>query len=85
MTLSLVESSGVGGQSWHALGRYEFKIENPNYRSRTIGFEIDVDGILQVRAQHPGKTGSVKLASLPESPLTETAIADWKQWIDKLT
>jgi len=84
MTLSLVESAGVHGQDWHALGRYEFKIDNPNYRSRTIGFEMDLNGLLQVRAQDPRKTGSVKLSSLPESPLTEDLLAEWKSWIDKL-
>ncbi|MEC8474008.1 MAG: protein kinase, partial [Planctomycetota bacterium] len=82
MTLSLVESSGVHGQDWHALGRYEFKIENPNFRSRTIGFEVDVNGLLQVRAQDSRKTGSVKLASLPECPLSEEVITQWKAWID---
>lgn len=82
MTLSLVESSGVHGQDWHALGRYEFQIENPNYRSRTIGFEVDVNGLLQVRAQDSRKTGSVKLASLPECPLSEEVINQWKVWID---
>ena len=84
MTLSVVESSGVHGQDWHALGRYEFKIDNPNYRSRTIGFEVDVNGLLQVRAQDPRKTGSVKLASLPESPLTDELISDWKAWMDSV-
>lgn len=84
MTLSLVESSGVHGQDWHALGRYEFKIDNPNYRSRTIGFEVDVNGLLQVRAQDPSKTGSVKLSSLPESPLTDELISDWKAWMDSV-
>lgn len=84
MTLSLVESSGVHGQDWHALGRYEFKIDNPNYRSRTIGFELDLNGLLQVRAQDPRKTGSVKLSSLPESKLTEDVLTEWKAWIDTL-
>ena len=85
MTLSLVESSGVHGQDWHALGRYEFKIDNPNYRSRTIGFELDLNGLLQVRAQDPRKTGSVKLSSLPESNLTEDVMSQWKSWIDTLS
>ena len=84
MTLSLVESSRIHGQDWHALGRYEFKIDNPNYRSRTIGFEVDVNGLLQVRAQDPRKTGSVKLASLPESELTDAAIINWKAWMDSV-
>ncbi len=84
MTLSIAESSGIHGQDWQALGRYEFKIDNPNYRSRTIGFEVDVDGLLQVRAQDPGKTGSVKLKSLPALSLTEDDIEEWKTWIDSI-
>jgi len=45
---------------------------------------MDLNGLLQVRAQDPRKTGSVKLSSLPESPLTEDLLAEWKSWIDKL-
>jgi hypothetical protein len=84
MTLSLVESSGVADQGWHALGRYEFQIGDAAVRSRMIGFEINVNGLLQVRAQLPGKPGSAKLPSLPTASLNEEAIEQWTQWMNGL-
>ncbi len=84
MTLSLVESSGVAGESWHSLGRYDFKITDKAIRSRMIGFEINVNGLLQVRAQLPGKPGSAKMPSLPEPSLDEEAIEQWTQWMNSL-
>ncbi len=57
MTLSLVESSGVASDDWHSLGRYDFEIgdqqSNRNNRMRMIGFEVDMNGILSIRAQAP--------------------------------
>ena len=84
MTLSLVESSGVAGDDWHSLGRYDFLLGDSRIRSRMIGFEINVNGLLQVRAQSPGKPGSVKLPSLPKSTLSEEDILQWTQWLEGL-
>ena len=82
MTLSLVESSGAAGDDWHSLGRYDFEITDPSRRSRLIGFEINVNGVLQVRAQQPGKPGgSAKLAEIPTPNLSEEAIEEWMQWL----
>ncbi len=85
MTLSLVESSGVQGDDWHSLGRYTFQLSNSSVRNtRMIGFEINVNGLLQVRAQSPGKPGSMKLPSLPESNLSEEDVEQWTQWVESL-
>jgi serine/threonine protein kinase/molecular chaperone DnaK (HSP70) len=85
MTLSLVESSGVEGDEWHSLGRHDFEIHgDPRQRlvrTRMIGFEIDMNGILTVRAQTPGSPGSNRLPALPEPTLAEDAIPEWTQWI----
>lgn len=83
MTLSLVESSGATGDDWHSLGRYDFEITDPSRRSRLIAFEINVNGVLQVRAQSPGKPGgSVKLAEIPTPHLSEEAIEEWMEWLE---
>jgi serine/threonine protein kinase len=84
MTLSLVESSGVANEDWHSLGRYDFQLGDSRVRSRMIGFEVNVNGLLQVRAQLPGKPGSTRLPSLPEPVLSEEAIAEWIDWLASL-
>ncbi len=78
MTLSVVESSGVNGQGWHALGRYTFNVDEKNTaKTRLISFEIDMNGLLNVRAQTPPTPGSVRLAPLPAPMIDETSIAEW--------
>ncbi len=88
MTLSLVESSGVESEDWHSLGRYDFEISdeksNRVSRTRMIGFEIDMNGMLTVRAQAPGAPGSTKLPSLPEPVLEQESIPEWTQWLDEI-
>ena len=88
MTLSLVESSGVEGDEWHSLGRHDFEIHgNPQQRlnrTRMIGFEIDMNGILTVRAQTPGSPGSKRLPALPEPTLAEDSIPEWIEWINEI-
>ena len=87
MTLSLVESSGVDGDEWQSLGRYAFEIgdtKNQLGRTRMIGFEINVNGMLTVRAQTPGQHGSTTLASLPAPVLSDDAIPDWIDWIESV-
>ena len=84
MVLSLVESSGVESDDWHALGKYDFHVGDSKNRSRMIGFEINVNGMLSVRAQAPGTPGSTKLPPLPTPVLDEEAIAEWKLWLDSL-
>ena len=67
MTLSLVESSGVEGDDWHSLGRYDFDIGQSKNRARMIGFEVNVNGMLNVRAQTPGTSSSTKLGIAAEA------------------
>ncbi|MGB7345401.1 MAG: protein kinase [Pirellulaceae bacterium] len=85
MTLSLVESSGIHHQDWQSLGRYTFEIEaghtNRLKRTRMIGFELNVNGMLLCRAQTPGTPGSTKLSVLPQPMLDEQAVAHWTNWI----
>jgi molecular chaperone DnaK (HSP70) len=82
MTLSLVESSGVKGDDWQSLGRYDFEVGDSTNRTRMIGFEVNVNGLLSVRAQAPGTLGSTKLNSLPEPTLPEESMEDWITWLD---
>ena len=84
MTLSLVESSGLSRNDWQTLGRYEIKIDEGVQRARMIGFEIDVNGLLVVRAQAEGATSSNKLPTLPEPKLSDDEIAEWTRWLDTL-
>jgi hypothetical protein len=84
MTLSLVESAGVQGDDWQSLGRYDFKVGDSRSRSRMIGFEINVNGMLSVRAQSPGTPASTKLPPLPAPALSEAEIEDWTHWLDGL-
>ncbi|TWU33766.1 protein kinase domain-containing protein [Novipirellula artificiosorum] len=88
MALSLVESSGIEQDDWQSLGRYDFTIDDEAHgsesRARSIGFEINVNGLLTVRAQTPGMPGSTKLATLPKPNLSDEAVAAWTRWVDKL-
>jgi serine/threonine protein kinase len=88
MSLSLVESSGVTGDDWHSLGRHTFEIGDDEQsrlkRTRMIGFEVNVNGMLTVRAQTPGQHGSITLPSLPKPVLSEDAIPGWIEWMSNL-
>ncbi|MFG0262084.1 MAG: Hsp70 family protein, partial [Novipirellula sp. JB048] len=87
MALSLVESSGIQREDWHSLGRYDFELsdtaEDQESRNRMMGFEVNVNGMLIVRAQTSGVPGSTKLPPLPKPMLDETQLASWTRWIDK--
>jgi serine/threonine protein kinase len=89
MTLSLVESAGVNAADWHSLGRYTFEIEaghsNRLKRTRMIGFELNVNGMLVCRAQTPGVPGSQKLSDLPAPMLSDDAVKKWTLWIQEQT
>jgi eukaryotic-like serine/threonine-protein kinase len=99
MTLSLVESSGLEGDDWHALGRHEFSLngegsetgtpsrklsQHDRSRGRNIGFELDINGLLTIRSQVPGMPGSSKLATLPASSLSEEDLAGWIRWLEEV-
>ena len=86
MTLSLVESSGLDGEDWQSLGRYDFDIGGANRlaRTRMIGFEVDMNGLLSVRAQTPGTQGSQKLPALPPPALNDEAVAEWTAWMEEV-
>ena len=82
MTLSLVESSGVNGDEWQSLGRYDFEVDASDLatRSRMIGFELNVNGMLSVRTQSASQ-GSTLMPTLPTPPLDEEQIAHWADWL----
>lgn len=85
LSLSLVESSGPTGEDWQSLGRYDFEGRaNPegSNLARMIGFEIDVNGLLAVRAQTPGVPGSTTLHPLPKPAVAESDIAGWIEWLN---
>jgi molecular chaperone DnaK (HSP70) len=85
MTLSVVESSGVRNEKWHSLGRYEFKVDkdssNQLKRTRLIGFELNVDGLLTVRAQTPGTPESTRLETIPQPLLDPQDEPEWMHWL----
>ena len=84
MTLSLVESSGLSRNDWHSLGRCNIQIAEAQHRARMIGFEVNVNGMLVVRAQAHGTPSSNKMPTLPEPMLTDEQLADWTRWLDTL-
>ncbi|TWU66103.1 protein kinase domain-containing protein [Crateriforma conspicua] len=87
LTLSLVESSGPLGKHWQSLGQYDFDLDlakdSSAKRARMIGFEVDINGLLTVRAQTPGVPGSNKLPSLPKPAIDESDLAGWIQWLNE--
>jgi hypothetical protein len=85
MTLEVVESSGPSGDGWHALGRYSFELDpsNSNTHTRMISFEVDVNGLLNVRVQSPGSTGSMKMPKLPNTILSDEAVRKWSDELSK--
>jgi molecular chaperone DnaK (HSP70) len=89
LNVSLVESSGVDGKDWQSLGRHEIEVGPGGgvKRSRTISFEVNVNGLLTVRAPMPTQgTPSVltttRLPPLPTPNLSNEEIADWRRWIE---
>ncbi|TWU47681.1 Serine/threonine-protein kinase PrkC [Rubripirellula reticaptiva] len=97
MTLSLVESSGILSDDWHSLGRYEIeseparvapesKLSNGDQKpiGRMIGFEINVNGLLNVRKQSTGTASSTKLPVLPKPAISDDEQAEWILWLDSL-
>ena len=85
MTLELVESSGHTGEGWHALGRYTFNLDRDttSARTRLISFEVDVNGLLNVRVQAPSSSGSIKLPKLPNTILSDEAVTQWTEDLNK--
>ena len=88
MTLSVVESSGDRAEKWHSLGRFEFQVDkdssNQLKRTRSIGFELNVDGLLTVRAQTPGTPESKRLRTIPDPLLDPGDEGEWTRWITAL-
>ena len=88
MTLSVVESSGLHAEKWQSLGRYEFLVDkdssNQLKRTRSIGFELNVDGLLNVRAQTPGTPESTRLSIIPEPLLDPKDEPEWTRWLSGL-
>ncbi|MEM9645057.1 MAG: Hsp70 family protein, partial [Planctomycetota bacterium] len=93
LTLSLVESSGLMGEEWQSLGQYSFDVlpdDHPGRmisdvarRGRMIGFEVDVNGLLTVRAQTPNTPGSQRMPSLPAPSISESELSGWIEWVSE--
>ncbi|MCD0460795.1 protein kinase domain-containing protein [Roseiconus lacunae] len=85
MTLSVVESSGIRSESWHSLGRYTFEVERQAdgqvKRTWMVAFELNVDGLLTVRAQTPGSPNSKRLTVIPEPTLPLKDETEWTRWM----
>ena len=85
MTLSIVESSGIESDQWQSLGRYEFTKHQDESkrekRTRMIGFELNIDGLLTVRAQSPDTPESNRLPIIPKPMLPLEDEAAWTRWI----
>ena len=87
MPLSIVESAGISHEQWQSLGRYDFEVNSGDSqvkRTRMVGFELNVDGLLVVRAQTPGTPESKKLKTIPEPMLPTKEEEGWASWIESL-
>ena len=88
MTLSVVESSGLDGEDWQTLGRYDCDVNESSGENvggtRMIGFEVNINGLLTVRSQTPGVAGSTKPTPMPAPNQSDDQITHWKQWLDKI-
>ena len=89
LNVSLVESSGADGTSWQSLGRHEIEVGaiGKGKRSRTISFEINVNGLLTVRAPMPSETSpnvltTRRLPPLPMPVISDEEMIDWKKWVE---
>ena len=92
LRVSLVESTGIKGNQWQTLGRHEIDIagDGDGKRSRMISFEIDVNGLLTVRAPmmsgtNPNIINSTRLPPLPTPTLSGEEMVDWKKWIETVS
>ncbi len=96
LSMSLVESSGHRGEQWQSLGQYDFDLAGPadligmpdqqaTQPTRMMGFEIDVNGLLAVRAQTPGVPGSTKLSPLPAPAIDAADMPGWIEWLNEQT
>lgn len=92
LSVSLVESTGIKGNQWHTLGRHEIDVagDGNGKRSRMISFEIDVNGLLTVRAPmmtgtNPNISTSTRLPPLPTPTLSGEEMVEWKKWIESVS
>ena len=91
LNVSLVESSGIDGTSWQSLGRHEIEVGaiGKGKRSRMISFEVNVNGLLTVRAPMPSEaTPSIlttrRLPPLPSPVISDEELVDWKKWVESV-
>jgi serine/threonine protein kinase len=94
LNVSLVESSGIDGGDWQTLGRHEIEVGSggDGKRSRMISFEINVNGLLTVRApmpssgSHNAATANIlttrRLPPLPAPTITDDEMVDWEKWVE---
>lgn len=83
MTITVAESSGLQSRSWQTLGKHEIAVEvdTEGSISRTLSFEVDINGILTIRVQGVGGASSTKMENLPRSRLSENDLAAWRRWV----
>ncbi len=83
LTLALVESSGLQDESWQTLGRHRMMVDaSEQSPTRTIGFEVDINGLLSVHLERPDLGRTVKLPALPEMPVSADQWEDWREWVE---
>ncbi len=79
-TLSLVESSTWEETSWRSLGQHRLLLDEADHEVE-LTFEIDVDGLLDVRRRDT-QSGSLQLLpSLPHPTLSEDEANEWTLWV----
>lgn len=82
LTLALVESSGVDDEAWQTLGRHSIAIDIDDPSPvRRLGFEVDINGLLQVHMERPDLGRTVQLPPLPESAVAPDQWDDWREWV----
>ncbi|MEM9825184.1 MAG: protein kinase [Planctomycetota bacterium] len=84
MSITVAESSAVDQKSWQTLGKNQVEMaEDPSGSvSRTVSFELDINGLLSLRIQESGGPGSRRLPTLPPPNLDEAEILAWRRWVD---
>jgi serine/threonine protein kinase len=83
LTLALVESSGLQDESWQTLGRHRMMVDaGEQSPTRTIGLEVDINGLLSVHLERPDLGRTVKLPALPEMPVSADQWEDWREWVE---
>lgn len=83
MIITVAETSGVNSRSWQTLGKHEVEIETDTEGSisRTLSFEVDINGILSIRVQGIGGSSSTRMEDLPRTKLSDNDLMTWRRWV----